>query len=166
MVLTEWAMPCTRSIVPAVSSAKLCTSHGPSAFMQRGSGIVSDGGPCQTDRSRMPASSAAASVKTLNALPACRRDWVASPKRRWLTPGARVASARTSPLRGSIATSAAAGWPGVVIQLPIARWAARCRRKSSVVVTRSAPWRTRPLPTRRSSSERAAAKNGADRMPW
>jgi hypothetical protein len=40
--------------------------------MQRGSGIVSDGGPFQTDPSGMPASMAADSAKVLNVLPACR----------------------------------------------------------------------------------------------
>ena len=45
--------------------------------MHRRSGMVSEGGPCQTESSGMPASSAAASVKSLNALPAWRRDSLA-----------------------------------------------------------------------------------------
>jgi len=46
IVLTENAVASIRFIVPAVSSALLCTSHGwaygPS---QRGSGMISSGGP-------------------------------------------------------------------------------------------------------------------------
>jgi hypothetical protein len=44
------------------------------AFRQRRLGIVSDAGPRQMELSGMPRSTAAVRVKTLNALPAWRRD--------------------------------------------------------------------------------------------
>ena len=111
-MFTENAVACSSDIVPCASSAKLCTTHGAVPFMHRGSGIVSAGGPCQTDRSGMPASIAAASVNVLNVLPACRCDWLArlNAAPRW--PGATTDIARIAPVEGSIATNAAAGSPG------------------------------------------------------
>jgi hypothetical protein len=150
-------------IVPVDSSAKLCTTQRPLAFRQRRLGIVSDAGPRHTELSGMPRSTAAASVKTLNALPAWRRDWLARLKRRrrWL--GSRAVIARTAPVRGSIATNAAAGSERRRSQPAAARSATRCRRGSSVVWTRSPPCRARLESLRRTSSRRARSKNVAKR---
>src|SRR5690242_3587275 len=103
--------------------------------MQIGSGIVSDGGPFHTELSGIPSSSAAVSVNSLNVLPAWRRDWVARLNAMLRWPGAATAIARIAPVPGVIATTAAAGSPGLPSQLPIAFVASRCSRGSSVVVT-------------------------------
>src|SRR5205823_6056296 len=70
IVFTEWAVASMRLIVPADSSAELCTSHGPLFVWQRGSVMSSPGGPLNVDESEMPFSIAAASVNGLKALPA------------------------------------------------------------------------------------------------
>src|ERR671937_1026046 len=65
IVFTEWAIAWASDMVPAFSSAKLWTIHGPFALRQRRLGIVRDGGPCQTEFSEIPCSMAAVNVKTL-----------------------------------------------------------------------------------------------------
>src|ERR687886_2579030 len=98
-----------RLIVPADSSAELCTSQGSLFVAQRRSVMSSPGGPLNVDESEIPFSIAAARVKGLKALPAWRRpcdarlNWRRSPLGTW------TAIALIFPLRGSIATSADAG---------------------------------------------------------
>jgi hypothetical protein len=71
--------------------------------------MVREPGSRHLEPSEIPFSSAAASVKTLNALPAWRRLWLARLNSMSRRPGANAVIARIAPLAGSIATSAAAG---------------------------------------------------------
>ena len=103
-------------------------------------------GPCQRESSEYPCSIAVASVNGLNADPACRPE-PPSPVARFTLDTAKFFPpyiARTAPLRGSIATTAAAGSPGVSSRLATASSAYRCICESSVVVTCSPPPNTSP----------------------
>ena len=160
IVFTDWAIACARVIVPLPSSAKLCTVHAPVALRHRRSGMVSEGGPFQTESSGMPASSAAASVKTLKALPAWRRESLA---RLNGMSGAVVAIARTAPVAGSIATSAPAGSDAAPSQVWSAAFARRSRRGSRVVRTRSPPRRAIPAPSSATRERTRVAEEGGRR---
>jgi hypothetical protein len=83
---------------------------------------VIEEGPCQRESSEYPCSIAVASVNGLNADPACRPE-PPSPVARFTFETSKFFPpyiARTAPVRGSIATSAAAGSPGVSRRLATA----------------------------------------------
>jgi hypothetical protein len=76
---------------------------------------VIEDGPCHRELSEYPCSIAVTSVNGLNADPACRPE-PPSPVARFTFDTAKFFPpyiARTAPSRGSIATTAAAGSPGV-----------------------------------------------------
>ena len=82
-----------------------------SAVAHRGSFTTIDGGPFHLDSREIPCVMAADSVNGLNELPACRRACVA--RLNWLPEKERPpTSARTWPVDGSMATSAADGSVG------------------------------------------------------
>ena len=81
-----------------------------------------EAGPLQREFNEYPCSIAVASVNGLNAEPACRPE-PPSPVARFTFETAKFFPpyiARTAPLRGSIATTAAAGSPGVGSRLATA----------------------------------------------
>ena len=93
----------------------------------------------------MPCRSAVASTIGLKDEPGCRSAWVA--RLNWLSRKFEPPTiARTAPVRGSIATSAAAGPPGFLRTLSIALWAVSCSSRSIVLVTLRPPPKTRPAP--------------------
>ena len=100
--------------------------------------MTSDGGPFHRDSSEMPWEIAVDRVNGLKALPACRWAWVARLNftLSWLRP---PTMARTSPVWGSMATSAAEGSPGVDRCESTAVLANRWRCTSSVVLTFNPP---------------------------
>ncbi len=103
-------------------------------------------GPFHRELREYPFSTAVDSVNGLNADPACRPE-PPSPVARFTFDTLKFFPpyiARTAPFRGSIATSAAAGSPGVSSRLATACSAYPCICGSSVVVTCSPPPNTRP----------------------
>src|SRR5205809_7667561 len=96
------------------------------------------GGPCQMDHGETPSSSAVASVKTLNALPACRWAWVArlNLATRKLRP---PTNARMAPSRGSLATTTNSCTFRPLPYVSDAHRDARSHDRSMDVLTRSPP---------------------------
>jgi hypothetical protein len=93
----------------------------------------------------IPSRSAVARTNGLKEEPGCRSACVA--RLNWLSRKLEPPTmALTAPVRGSIATSAAAGPPGVLRTLSIALCAVSCSPRSIVVVTLRPPPKTRPAP--------------------
>ena len=105
-----------------------------------------DGGPLKVESSEIPWLTAVASTNGLKALPACRWPWEARLNWRRSPLGTSTSIARIFPLRGSIATSAAAGSFFDRRIPPIASFAAFCSRGSIVVLIRRPPPRTFSAP--------------------
>ena len=144
-VFTEFTVAPYRSTVPAELSPAFVGVHSPSGPAHIGSSIVIVDGPCQYwPRSANSSSSAAASVKGLNADPDCRPQPSHGSVARLSFDSSQSRPptiASTSPVALSIVTSAASGLNSVSGRFSsTAASAMRCSFRSSVdVICRPPP---------------------------